>query len=275
MAAITTQKLSEFVGAEVLGVDVERLLKDDELPGACLEALEEYGVLLFRELNPDDETQVAFGRKLGPLVQIPRYPNPEIMEISFDPANPNARYFASNDYWHFDGSMDDLPAKAALMSARVTAEEGGETEFASTYVAYDSLSDDEKERYHELRVEHTFESIQRKTYSDPTPEQEADWASWPVKEHPLVWEHQSGRRSLVFGASAAHVIGLGDSEGRALLDDLEHRSTTPDRILRHTWTVGDMVIWDNLGLVHRARPFDRTKPRTMKRTTLAGDEPIK
>jgi alpha-ketoglutarate-dependent taurine dioxygenase len=275
MAAITTKKLTEFVGAEVLDVDVERMLTDDDLPAACLTALEENGVLLFRELNIRDEDQVAFGRRLGELVKIPGYANPEAMEISFDPDNPNAKYFPSNDHWHFDGSMDDIPAKAALLSARVVADAGGETEFASTYAAYDALSDEEKERFAKLRVLHTFESIQRRSYTDPTPEQEADWASWPVREHPLVWEHSSGRRSLVFGHSSARVVGMDVEESQELIADLERRSTAPDRVLRHSWSVGDMVIWDNLGLVHRACPFDRSKPRRMQRTTVAGVEAIR
>ena len=275
MPVIVTRKLTESVGAEVLDVDVDRMRDDDDLPAACVEALEEHGVLLFRELNVPDDVQAAFGRKLGELVLFPAYPNPEVMEISFDPSNPNARYFPSNDYWHFDGSMDEVPAKTALMSARVIAEVGGETEFASTYAAYDALSEEEKRRFDGLRVIHTFESIQSKTYLDPTLEQRADWARWPVREVPLVWEHRSGRRSLVFGASAARIDGLDEKEGRALLDDIEARSTAPDRVLRHSWSVGDMVIWDNLGLVHRARPFDRTKPRVMHRTTVAGEETIK
>ncbi|ADP82417.1 TauD/TfdA dioxygenase family protein [Pseudofrankia inefficax] len=275
MSVIATRRLSEFVGAEVVDVDVDRMLHDDDLPTACLRALEENGVLLFRELNIDDEAQIAFGRKLGRLAQIPGYRSPEVMEISFDPANPNAQYFPSNDHWHFDGSMDDIPAKAALMSARVITDEGGETEFASTYVAYDALSDEEKDRFAGLRILHTFESIQRRTYQDPTPEQLEDWASWEDREHPLVWEHESGRRSLVFGASAARVIGMDVEESRALLADLERRSTAPDRVLRHSWSVGDLVIWDNLGLVHRACPFDRTQPRRMHRTTLAGEEAIR
>lgn len=275
MAAITTEKLSQCVGAEVVGVDVDRLLHDDDLPAACLGALEEHGVLLFRELDLDDHAQVAFCRKLGDLVKFPKYAIPEVMEISFDPANPNAPYFASNDHWHFDGSMDEVPAKAAALSARVVADKGGETEFASTYAAYDLLTDEEKERYHGLRVIHTFEAIQRRNYTDPTPEQLVDWASWPVREHPLVWEHQSGRRSLVLGHSASRIVGMDLDEGQALLADLIRRGTTPDRVLRHSWSVGDLVIWDNLGLLHRACPFDRREPRRMHRTTLAGTEPIK
>jgi alpha-ketoglutarate-dependent taurine dioxygenase len=274
MAEIATEKLTETVGAQVLDVDADRLLNDEDLPAACMEALEERGVLLFRELRLDDDTQVAFCRKLGALVRFRGYPNPEVMEISFDPDNPNAEYFASNDHWHIDGFMDEIPAKASIMSAHVVTEQGGETEFASTYAAYDDLSGEEKERYAELRVIHSFETVQRLSYPHPTPEQLAEWARRGVREHPLVWEHRSGRRSLVFGSSASHVVGMDVEEGRALLADLERRATTPDRVLRHTWSVGDMVIWDNRGLVHRACPFDRTKPRRMHRTTLVGQEPI-
>jgi alpha-ketoglutarate-dependent taurine dioxygenase len=275
MPAIATRKLSETVGVEILDVDVNRLRDDDELPDACLAALEEHGVLLFRELHADDDAQVAFCRKLGKLARFPKYANPEVMEISFDPDNPNAKYFASNDYWHIDGALDDIPAKASIMSAQVTADQGGETEFASTYAAYDALSDAEKERTAGLRVAHTMEMIQRRTNPDPTPDQLADWAKWPVREHPLVWRHESGRRSLVFGASASHVIGMDLDAGRALLADLERRATVPDRVYRHTWSVGDMVIWDNRGLVHRACPFDRARPRRMHRSTLVGDEAIR
>src|SRR5918997_7094443 len=110
MATITTKELSETLGAEVLDVDVERLLNDPDVPAACLEALEEYGVLLFREIGIDDESQAAFGRRMGELVQFPKYENPDVMVISFDPDNPNVEYFASNDFWHIDGALDAVPA---------------------------------------------------------------------------------------------------------------------------------------------------------------------
>lgn len=274
MATLTTRKLTDVVGAELIDVDIDRLRNDEELPAACMAALEEHGVLLLRGLPIDDEVQVEFCRKLGDLVQFPNYPNPDVMEISFDPSNPNVRYFSSNDHWHFDGSMDEVPAKAVALTAHVLASDGGETEFSSTYAAYDVLTEDEKQRYADLRVLHTFEAIQRRSHPEPTPEQLADWATWPEREHPLVWEHRSGRRSLVFGHSASHVVGMDPDEGRTLLADLERRATSPERVLRHEWQVGDMVIWDNLGLLHRACPFDRTEARRMHRTTLAGTEPI-
>jgi len=79
---------------------------------------------------------------------------------------------------------------------------------------------------------------------------------------------------LVLGATASHVVGMDRDEGRALLDDLLFRSTTPERIYRHEWSVGDLVIWDNRGVLHRACRYDPTSPRDMHRTTLSGDEAI-
>lgn len=275
MPPITTTPLTDAVGVQVDDIDVERLRTDEDLPEACLAALEQHGVLLFPQLHADDETQAAFCRSLGELVQFPLYPNPDVMEISFDPGNPNAEYFASNDFWHLDGFMDEVPAKASIMSAHVVTDEGGETAFASTYLAYDDLSADEKRRYENLRVMHSFERIQRLTYADPTSEQLDEWARRGGREHPLVWTHESGRRSLVFGASADYVVGMDVEQGRALLQDLIDRATAPDKVLTHRWTVGDMVIWDNTGLVHRACPFDRAQPRRMHRSTLVGQEPIK
>ncbi|ONH62026.1 taurine catabolism dioxygenase TauD [Frankia sp. CcI49] len=278
MAALVTEKLGEYVGAEVLDADADRLLHDEDLPQACLEALEEHGVLLFRELNLDYATQVAFCRRLGELLSFPKTPPldfPEIMEINWDPANPRSDYFRGNTAWHIDGALDPgNPPKASVMSGGVVTDSGGETEFASTYAAYDSLSAQEKEEFGRLRVIHTLEAILRPAYPNPTPEQRADWAKRPAKEHPLVWRHESGRRSLVFGSTTSHIAGMDEAQGRALLDELERRATTPDRVLQHTWKQGDMVIWDNRGLVHRVRPFDPDVPRRMYRTTLAGDEPI-
>ena len=109
---------------------------------------------------------------------------------------------------------------------------------------------------------------------DPAPEQLALWRKRPAKEHPLVWTHRTGRKSLVLGATTDHVVGMDPEESRAFLDGLVERATVPDRIYRHEWQVGDVVIWDNRGVLHRAAPYDPSSPRDMHRTTFAGDEPI-
>jgi alpha-ketoglutarate-dependent taurine dioxygenase len=275
MAVITTEKLGDRVGAEVKGLDRERLLADDDLPAACLEALEAHGALVFRDLHIDDAAQVAFSRKLGEVEVFGKGEFPEIFRVTLDPAkNPVASYLKGTFDWHIDGCTEDIPIMATMLSAHAVAEAGGETEFASSYGAYDDLTDDEKERFESVRVVHTIEAAQRLAFPDPSPEEVAMWRKRPAKTHPLVWQHRSGRRSLVLGATTDHVVGMERDEGRALLDDLLARATEPERVYRHVWNVGDVVIWDNRGVLHRACPYDPTSPRDMHRTTFAGDEAI-
>jgi len=275
MAVITTEKLGDRVGAEVKGVDRARLLADEDLPAACLEALEANGALVFRDLHIDDATQVAFSRKLGEVEVFGQSELPEIFRVTLDPAkNPVASYLKGTFDWHIDGCTEDIPIMATMLSAHAVADTGGETEFASTYGAYDDLSDEEKERFDSVRVVHTIEAAQRLAFPDPSPEEVAIWRKRPAKVHPLVWRHRSGRCSLVLGATTDHVVGMDRDEGRALLDDLLARFTTPDRVYRHEWNVGDVVIWDNRGVLHRACPYDPSSPRDMHRTTFAGDEAI-
>jgi alpha-ketoglutarate-dependent taurine dioxygenase len=276
MAAVTIENLGTAVGAEIVGADRDRLLHDDAFPAWCLDALEANGVLVFRALHLDDATQVAFSKRLGQVVTLGRGELPEIFRVTLDPAkNPSAEYLRGTFDWHIDGATEDVPIMATVLSAHATAESGGDTEFASTYAAYDALTDDEQDRYGRLRVVHSFEASQRLVNPDPSPEELTLWQRRPPKEHPLVWQHVSGRRSLVLGATASHVVGMDRAAGVALLADLLARTTAPERVYRHEWSVGDLVIWDNRGVMHRATRYDATSPRDMHRTTLHGDEPIR
>jgi alpha-ketoglutarate-dependent taurine dioxygenase len=185
MTVLTTEKLGPTVGAAVIDIDSERLLHDASLPEWILGALDTHGALVFRGLHIDDATQVAFSKRLGRVVVLGRGENPEIFRVTLDPAkNPAAEYLRGTFDWHIDGCTDDVPIMATLLSAHAVAESGGETEFASTYAAYDDLSDGEKERYLSLRVVHTIEASQRLVNSDPSPEEVAIWRSRPSKEHP-------------------------------------------------------------------------------------------
>ena len=221
MTTVTTERLGATVGAMVVGVDRDQLLDDDSLPVRTLEALEANGVLVFRDLHVDDATQVAFSKKLGRVETFRLDPvHPEIFRVTLDPTkNPSAAYLRGTFHWHIDGLTEDIPIMATLLSAHAIAASGGETEFASTYQAYDDLTEDEKERYESVRVAHTFEASQRLHNPDPTPEQLELWRQRAPKEHPLIWKHRSGRRSLVLGATASHVVGMEREEGRAFLDD--------------------------------------------------------
>jgi len=280
MSLLTISKLGESVGAEVTGLDPVHLGCDDPAGEAILDALEHSGVLVFRGLWIEPEAQVAFCRRLGEVDHSSdgHHPVLGIYPITLDKSkNSSADYLRATFDWHIDGctpTNDEYPQKATVLSAVQVAEWGGETEFANSYAAYDTLSDEEKDRFGVLRVVHSLEASQRRITPDPTPEQVARWRSRPTHEHPLVWTHRTGRKSLVLGASADCVVGMDLDEGRALLAELLERATVPENVYSHMWSVGDTVIWDNRGVLHRAAPYDPTSSRELLRTTVLGDEPI-
>jgi alpha-ketoglutarate-dependent taurine dioxygenase len=94
------------------------------------------------------------------------------------------------------------------------------------------------------------------------------------QEHPLVWTHKTGRKSLVLAATADHIVGMPRADGRALLARLLQWTVQPDFTYSHEWEKGDLVIWDNCGTLHRAIPYDSKSGREMHRTSLAGEEPL-
>src|SRR5438552_557798 len=253
MSVVTVEKLTDAVGAEVVGVGVDRLAGDGALATAVLDALEANGVLVFRGLHLDPEAQVAFCGNLGEVDYSAGGDPPGIYVVTLDKSkNATAAYLRGTFHWHIDGCTpdgDEYPQMATVLSAVAVAEAGGETEFASTYAAYDGLTDAQKERVGSLRVVHSLEASQRRITPDPSPKLLAIWRSRPTHEHPLVWTHRSGRRSLLLGASADYVVGMDLDEGRDLLDELLARATSPDRVYRHVWSVGDTVIWDNRGVL--------------------------
>jgi alpha-ketoglutarate-dependent sulfate ester dioxygenase len=281
MSLLTINKLTASVGAEVAGLDLAGIAANDAVGEAILDALEDNGVLVFRGLQLDPDAQVAFCGRLGEIDHSSdgHHPVAGIYPISLDPSkNSSAEYLKATFDWHIDGCTpmyDECPQKATVLSAVHVAERGGETEFANTYAAYDALTADEKDRFGALRVVHSLEASQRRVNPDPSPEHLARWRARPTHEHPLVWTHRTGRKSLVLGASADHVVGMDLDEGRALLQELLDRATVSDKVYSHTWSVGDTVIWDNRGVLHRATPYDASSRREMLRTTVLGDEPIR
>lgn len=280
MTVLTINKLTSSVGAEVVGVDSERLAADDALGTAVLEALEDNGVLVFPELHLDPQAQVEFCHRLGEIDHSSdgHHRVAGIYPVTLDKSkNASAAYLRATFDWHIDGctpTNDEPPQKATVLSAKQVAEHGGETEFANSYAAYEAFSAEEKQRFGALRVVHSLEASQRRINPDPSPELVAKWRARPTHEHPLVWTHRSGRKSLVLGASADYVVGMDLDEGRTLLAELLDRATQPDLVYSHRWSVGDTVIWDNNGVLHRAAPYDPDSPREMLRTTVLGHEPI-
>jgi alpha-ketoglutarate-dependent taurine dioxygenase len=279
MSTISITQTSKTIGAEVSGIEPDDLLKDESLVATLMDALEANGVLVFRDLDLDPETQVAFCQRIGELdYSEGHHPVPGIYRVTRDAAkNSAAEYLKGTFHWHIDGCTPlhgEPPQKATLLSAKAVTDSGGDTEFASTYAAYDALSEEEKQQFAALRVLHSLEASQRLVYPDPTPEQIEGWRTRPTSVHPLVWTHRSGRKSLLISAGAEHVVGMDADESRALLDELMERATKDDLVYRHHWSIGDTVIWDNTGVMHRATPYPAGSPREMLRTTIFGDEPI-
>jgi alpha-ketoglutarate-dependent taurine dioxygenase len=279
VTVLNVERLGLTVGAEVSGVDADDLAHEAGVAEAVLDALEANGVLVFRGLHLDPDAQVAFAKRLGEVDYEEGYhPVKGISRITRDEAKrPTASYIPGTFLWHIDGCTplhDESPQKATILTALAVSDTGGETEFASTYVAYDQLDEGEKARFSRVQVLHSFESSMRKTDPNATPAQIETWRRRPAHVNPLVWTHRSGRRSLVLGSSADHVLDMEVAAGRDLLDDLLARTTAPERVYRQQWNVGDTVIWDNRGVVHRALPYSADSPREMLRTTVLGDEPI-
>lgn len=269
---LKTVDLTPEIGTEIK-IDRQTLLSNsatlrDEIRGH----LERRGVILFRELGLSDEEQFEFAKSLGDVIPQGKK---GIYKITLDPKlNETADYLHATYYWHIDGAQDDVPTRASLLTARKLSDVGGQTEFANTYAAYEALSDEDKRKYEKLRVYHSQETIQRKLHPDPTDAQLARWREHATKLHPLVWTHKSGRKSLVLGLTASHIDGMSMEAGRALLDQLQAYATQARFVYRHHWTVGDMIIWDNTGVMHRVERYPADSGRLLSRTTLVGEEAL-
>jgi len=231
--------------------------------------LEERSVVAIRGIEVDDEQQVAIARTLG---EVESSVVGEIYKVTFDKVdNPvGASINRATFFWHIDRTDLDVPPFASMLSAKVLSPTGGQTEFVNTYAAYDDLPDDEKERLDDVRVVHCMETAFLDAFPDPTDKQLAAWQHMPVKTHPLVWHHRSGRNSLVLSNSARAVVGL----VHALLGRLLAWATQPQFVYVHEWAINDLVIWNNTGAMHRVREYDADHGRRLHRTTLLGDEPF-
>jgi alpha-ketoglutarate-dependent taurine dioxygenase len=262
--------LTPRIGSEIRA-DLGTLLSG-AVSAEIRELLEQRGVLAFREIDLSDEEQVLFTKTLGHIVDEGEN---HIYKITMDSGeNAQADYLKGAFFWHIDGTMSDVPNLASLLSGRRLSPSGGDTEFANTYAAYDDLPESEKRAIDGLRVVHMLEVSQRYWHPEPSYAELRAWQRRPPRTLPLVWKHRSGRKSLVLGATASHVEGMDLREGWALLTRLRDWATQPQFVYRHEWRVGDLVIWDNTGTMHRALPYALDSGRLMHRTKLHGEEPF-
>jgi len=177
-----------------------------------------------------------------------------------------------NEGWHTDSSYMPLAAKASVLSAHTVPASGGQTEWADMRAAYDALDDATRERIANLtaspplkrsqaRIGHTDASTSYYGFHDGDP---------PLR--PLVKVHPvTGRPALYIGRHAYGIPGIDPLESEKLLDELLEAACRTPRVYEHAWQPGDVAIWDNRCLLHRARPYDHSEARTMRHTRIAGD----
>lgn len=268
---LEVRELTALIGSE-LTTGLDTLLAGRQAT-AIREALEQRGVVFFRGLQISDQQQVAIARTLGEVVA--NEGEDGIYKISLDDkVNQRAKYLKGSLFWHFDGSLQPYPNLATLLRAVKLSETGGNTEFCNTYAAYDDLPQSDKDAIADLRVVHSAERSQYYVEPEMSYDEVAFWQKSATKTCPIVWTHQSGRKSLLLGATADYVIGYSVEESRALLARLRDWATQPQYVYRHEWEPGDLLMWDNTGTMHRALPYAVDSGRLMHRTILAGEEPL-
>lgn len=251
--------------------------KDALLGGAhaqeIRDLLEQRGVLVFPKIGFSDMEQIAFTKTLGDYKA--DMPDGSVTTISLDPAvAANADFTRTSFFWHFDGFMNDVPIRASIMSARVLSPTGGNTEFCNTYAAYDALPDERKRQIEGLQAVHAHAGAHMSLEPEPSYERFQQWQQIPRNTLPLVWKHRSGRKSLVIGNTVVNIIGMDPLDGLELLVWLRDWATQDRFAYSHDWSVGDAVIWDNTGTLHRVMPYPPDSGRLMHRTKLAGEESI-
>ncbi len=265
------EEIKPLIGATVSAV------KDVLLSGAhadgLMELLERRGVIVFPQADFSEEELIAFTRTLGDYAYDAA--DGSATRISIDPAtSSNADFTRVSFFWHFDGYMNPVPIRGSIMVARVLSDEGGLTEFCNTYAAWDELPDERKRQIEGLKAVHAHAAAARALEPEPTHDRFLEWQTVKSSTLPLVWTHRSGRKSLVIGNTAAGIVGMDPLESMELLVWLRDWATQDRFRYSHAWTVGDMVMWDNTGTLHRVTPYAADSGRLMLRTKLAGEEPI-
>ena len=247
-----------------------------------LGALDHYNVLVFPQVRMSDDTFLALTAALGEMHENrvtddgSAASDKGIFRIALDKDDKTQREFIlGNDFWHMDGMSYPVPVKATLLKCESAPKEGGDTGFANLHAAYAALPEGKKRELTGRKVGHCLSSSLRRLYERPTIADFARWdAIFPRLEHPLVWIQQSGKSALLIGSTAQDIVGLAEEASRALLDELLDWCTQERFTYRHKWQDGDLVIFNNPGLLHRSYPYDDAAGRVMHRTTLKGREAI-
>jgi len=281
--AIEIRQIPGAFSGEVSGVDLRNPLSTEDV--TAIEAgMDKYAVLVFRGQEITDDQQIAFSRnfgeiemKLGGNIRAETRVNELINDVSnldnnnkpFD-REDRFRYFnLGNHLWHSDSSFRAVPAKYSLLSGRKIPSQGGNTEFADMRAAYDALDDKTKAEVTDMVCEHS-QIYSRGKLGFTFNEEEVDLMK-PVRQAMVRSHPVTGRKSLYLSAHAGSILGMPLPEAKLFLMNLSEFATDRRFVFAHDWTQYDLVMWDNRQVMHRARGYDESQPRDMRRTTIAGE----
>ncbi|RYD97483.1 MAG: TauD/TfdA family dioxygenase [Sphingomonadales bacterium] len=273
--ALNAVNATPNVGSEL------RINKADLLSGTYADEiaalLEARSVVFARGLEFSDEDLHTLAATLGDIRLDGKdgRKKDSLMKVTFDKKHSElTEYFWGTFTWHFDGAWEDVPPRASVLTPRVLAPTGGETEFINTYAAYDALPDDRKRQLDGLMTAHTMVETYRRIVDNPTEEQIRDWRGYGEKIHPLIWHHRSGLKSIALSNSTEYVVSMDRAESDELLKWLADWVEQRRFVYTHVWQMGDVLIWNNTGTMHRAAPYDVDSGRRLHRVTLQGVEPL-
>ena len=274
--------LSSALGAEIVGVDLGRGV-DGEQFNAIYRAFLRYQVLLFRDQDLPPGRQVEFARRFGEVqihvmnqYHVDGYPELYRLSNLDENGNPNGRYPDKGTLvWHTDGSWRRVTGQATILYAEVVSQEGGETHFCDMYGAYERLSSDWKTRIANLRAVHNLDFSRTRRHGED-PMTDAQRAAVPPVDHPIVRTHPNTKRKCLYlGDHAEYVQGMDYASGRALIDELNDLAIHSDLCYAHRWTPGELILWDNRCLQHRATEYDPAiQRRVIRRCTVLGESPV-
>jgi alpha-ketoglutarate-dependent taurine dioxygenase len=241
-------------------------------------AFDEHAVLVFPGQHLTKDEQLAFATRFGVLEDLGYGPgNTPIANTTRDgdvrPADdPVLTILRGNEGWHTDSSYMPLAAKASMLSAHVVPSRGGRTEWADMRAAYDALDDATKERIAPLAAHHSYIYSQEKMGEKVVVGSRYGFHDGPAPLRPLVKVHPTtGRPALFIGRHAYGIPGLSEEESESLLATLLEEACQPPRLYSHDWSVGDIIVWDNRCVLHRAQPWAWDEPRVMFHTRISGD----
>ena len=273
---MTIERTGATLGAIVNGVRLSEI--DTSALVRIKELFLEHALLIFPGQFLDARAQEAFAKNFGAIEVLVE--NMKSIPISnkaengrlMDSKDEQMKLLKGNEGWHTDSSYMPRAAKASVLSAHVVPPEGGETQWADARAAYDSLEASTKNRLKDLRAQHNYFRSQAKIGHKVAVGAAYGFFEGKSPEYPLVKIHpETGRPALYVGRHACEIPGMESQDAENLLVQLNTHITQEPYVWSHKWAPGDVAIWDNRCVLHRARPYDQSQERLMMHTRIRGE----